>query len=730
MRTATKAACLALLLVAPMAHASEGEIVAPLGAPPTPAPSFSPDRLIVEWADGAGQADRVNARDNAEVASMSTLGAPEFQLVRVEQGQDVDGALAALRSDPAVKVVTRDGYSAPNSIPNDPLFGQLWGLRNLGNGIDGFNGAVGGDDIEAAAAWDRTVGSPSTTIADIDSGYRFDSPDLGPVAWTNPGEIAGNGVDDDGNGYIDDSRGYDFVGSSADSPSSDNDPTDNNIVSGGHGVHTAGTMGAAGNNGSGITGVAQDVRIMPLRVCANSASNDNETLCPLSSQIAAINYAGANGARVANMSLGGTTFNTPVRDAFAHNPQTLYVISAGNDAENNDSNPHYPCGYQPTTSGIAGAIDNIVCVAATDQADELASFSDYGAGSVDLGAPGTETLSTYPVAEPHFKGDFQTDDFASTWSNSGGEGFGRASPGDGPLTSFGMSDSPVAAPVANSVHDTTLSTSVLIPAGYGACNLSAMRYRSGGAGGSFFYSVLSDDSPVFTNTVSTTTSGSAMVPFHTEPIAGLAGHSVKLRFGFTAGPAPTAENGIWLDDIELICNAPLATPPGYAFLEGTSMAAPHVTGTAGLLFSLKPAASVAEVRNALLAGVNPDPALSGTTTTGGRLDAAGALDALVPVPAAPPQTAPIAAAAGAGVTSRAATCIVPKLAGKTLSQAHAALSSAHCRLGEVRKPRAKKGHAPALIVKSSAPAAGARSASGTVDLQLGPKPRAKKKHHH
>ncbi len=830
-----------LLIAAPAALADGGERAAGDPAPVTPALGFSPSRLIVEWANGADRADRVSARAEAEVSSMRELGDPLFQLVRLGPGQDLGDALASLRGNPQVQAASRDGFSSLNSIPDDPLFGQLWGLQNLGGGVGGFAGAVLGADVNAPLAWDREDGSAAIVIADIDSGYRFDAPDLGPVAWANPGETA-NGVDDDGNGIVDDLHGADFVGPSADPVSlpSDGDPTDDNLISGGHGVHTAGTMGAAGDNGVGITGVAQDVRIMPLRVCANSANEGDEARCPSSSQIAAINYAGANGAKAANMSLGGTGFNSTVRDAFAHNPQTLFVISAGNDSEDNEDVPHYPCGYEPASSGIGGAIDNVICVAATDQADGLAGFSDWGASSVDLGAPGTETLSTYPVALAPVDDDFETDDFSSTWEATGGTGLGRAGAGDGPLTSFGMSDSPEVAPAPSSVHNITLTTGAAIPAGAGACTLSAMRFRRADAGSSFFYQVLSDGSSAFINSAKTDTPGSKMAAFHTTPIKGLGGHAVKVSFGYTAGPAPTSANGLWLDDVKLTCYAPLPTPPGYAFLQGTSMAAPHVTGAAGLLFSLKPSASVTEVREALLSGVDVVPSLVGKTVSGGRLDLVKAMDVLqgAPVdhdpPAAPvlSSTSPaspanaehariigsaeagsnvgihlgasckgaavgsgtaaelgspgIVVSVAAGTTSQFSaratdaagnasscsnsiaftnstpivvigpgkvfvdplgeplpssgapgatiapptlpSCKVPRLSGKTLAQAKRALAGAGCRVGKITKPKARRGQgAPALVVKSSSPAAGSLAPGDVVGLTLGPKP---KQHRH
>jgi subtilisin family serine protease len=829
-----------VLAFAPTALGGEERAASP-AAPATPPPVFSNSRVIVEWAAGADHADKAGARGDAEVAFESDLGNRDFQLVEVEAGQAAEDAISALRADPAVAVAERDGYSALDSIPNDPAFGQLWGLRNTGAGIDGAIGALPGADVNAPLAWDRAVGSPGTVIADIDSGYRFGDSELGAVAWSNPGETPANSADDDGNGLVDDVHGYDFVGPSADSPSNDADPSDDNLISGGHGIHTAGTMGAAGDNGIGITGVARNVRIMALRVCANSAAAGNEARCPTSSQVAAINYAGAEGARAANMSLGGTSFSEAVRNAIAANPGTLYVISAGNDAQDNDSVPHYPCDYDPLAEAKS-AVDNVLCVAATNQADELAGFSDWGATSVDLGAPGTEILSTFPAIEKSLHEDFEASDFASRWSKSGTDNFGRGGAGDGPLTSSGMTDSPGSAPAPVTQYDTTLTTGVAIPAGSGACTLRGMRYRDGGSGGTFYYQVLSDGSPVFTNSTSTPTPGSSMAPFNTVPILGLGGHSVKLRFGFTSGPTPTSANGIWLDELKLECYEPTSAPLAYAFLQGTSMAAPHVTGAAGLLFSLEPAATVEEVRDALLAGVDSVPSLSGITATGGRLDVAKAMDSLegdpvdTTAPAKPVLPDPVPGSgsndnhprikgtaeagstvvvfrgtacngsvaatgtagqlAGAGIevtvpdnsitffSARAidagrnesacsspttyledspeefgvireeqvtpatipvtpavqipsgfevqrirGVCTVPKLAGLTLGKATAALSHADCTLGSVVRPKAKKGHKLGpLVVKSSAPAAGAKT-TGKVNLTLGSKPKPRKHHH-
>ena len=581
----------ALVLAVPAvaSAAQERRVTADSAATTTPAPGAAvPGALIVVWKPDATRTDRLTARADADAGFVRTLGDPRFQLLRAQAGQTVGDALTALRANPNVQSAARNTYDVPQATTNDPLFGQLWGLQNVGAGIGGFSGALPGADVNALAAWDRTRGTPTTVIADIDSGYRFDAPDLAPVAWTNPADPA-NGADDDGNGIVDDTHGADFVGRSVNAIAVDGDPTDDNLNEGGHGVHTAGTMGAAGNNGIGISGVAQDVRIMPLRVCSwftdtnfFDGSDDSGTLCPADAQIQAINYAGAHGARAANMSLGGTTPNTAVRDALANNPSVLFVISAGNDGQNNDPGgvPHYPCAYDPSTSGIAGAVDNVICVAATDQADNLAAFSDFGASTVDVGAPGTEILSAFPVdAPPSFSDDFESNPFS--WSATGADGgFRRTS--EAPLTSNGMTDTPSSAPRADTEIAST-SPAIPIPAGYGACFFRQRRTVVAHLGGSYQYEVDSDGSPVFVSD-RVTTSGT----FETIPIPDVAGTNLTVTVLYSSGSTPPPTDGVWLDNLSVFCHAPLTTPPGYDFLDGTSMAAPHVAGAAAMLMGRHP----------------------------------------------------------------------------------------------------------------------------------------------
>jgi thermitase len=735
---------------------------------PVPAAEAPGGRVIVQWEAGTDRTERVEARADAGVVYGVELGDPDFQLVETRSGEGAAAAARALAADPAVALAEPDGLRQVEAAPDDPLFAQQWGLQNTGQAVDGLPAGKSGNDIDVLPAWERTIGVPSVVVADIDTGYRADSPDLESVEWTNLGDPE-NGVDDDGDGKIDDVHGWDFVGESIAAPTEDKDPTDSNVIAGGHGVHTAGIIGAKGNNGTGISGVAQNVRIMPLRVCTNDPSI-NEVRCLNSAIVAAINYAGAHGARVANLSLGGTSYSQAEVNAFAANPGTLYVISAGNDGANNDSGEsgtkghHYPCDYRPaveSTFGGTGPIENTICVAALDPSEALAAYSDWGNKSVDIAAPGSAVLSTFPASETFFSDNFETDNFASQWTTFGANpGFGRAGVGDGPLSSFGMTETPGAAPTANSTYGVKKAAAINLPVGTPACRIEGSRFRKGGT---MPYGVIVDGSEIRGFTGGETI-GASMLPFHTVPILGLGGHSVQPYFEYHASGAPAVGDGLWLDEVALACNAPLSVAPTYAFLDGTSMAAPQVSGAAALLFSLKSTATVAEVRAALLGAAKPVAALAGRTVSGGRLDVAAAMNQLVPVEAPgggggeapgggtggggtpivvgegtnevgtlPPGTVTkteeqiVTANPGAGnepTVTAPAGCTVPKLIGKTLGQARAALGAAGCKLGKVTSPKARRGAKPAkLVVRSAAPAAGAQAGGGTVAVALAAKPK-------
>jgi subtilisin family serine protease len=277
-------------------------------------------------------------------------------------------ALRRLMRDGLIERVEANQRVQASAAPNDPQFPAQWGLQNIGQA-----GGVPGADVKAPAAWDVQTGSPEIIVAVLDTGVDYTHPDLAANIWTNPGEIPGNGADDDGNGHADDVYGFDFYNFRP-------DPKDDN----GHGTHVAGVIGAVGNNGIGVAGVNWQVRIMSVKVLDFSGGGF------LSDTISGLHYAVDMGARVVNMSLATDEYSQSLADAVAAAEQAgvLVVAAAGNTATNNDASPRYPAGL--TNS-------NVIAVAATTPADQLASFSNSGPTSVLLGAPGAGIVSTVPA---------------------------------------------------------------------------------------------------------------------------------------------------------------------------------------------------------------------------------------------------------------------------------------------------------------------------------------------
>ena len=328
-----------------------------------------------------------------------------LSLMQMPVTRDADEVRAQLKNDPRIEYIEPNYIYRASVVPNDPQYNELWGMNNTGQ-----TGGTSDADLDAPEAWDTQTGSDSTLIAVIDTGVDYNHPDLAANIWTNPGEIAGDGLDNDNNGYVDDVRGWDFA-------NNDKDPMDDNL----HGTHVAGTIGAIGNNGIGVAGVNWRVKIMPLKFLAGNGSGT------LANAISAIIYGANKKARVMNNSWGGGGFSQALQDAinYANNAGSLFVAAAGNDGNDNDTSPNYPSNYE---------VPNVVAVAAIDHKGDLAVFgsggggqcgcggnviglpgSNFGATTVDLAAPGKDILSTTPgngyqklsgtsMATPHVAG--------------------------------------------------------------------------------------------------------------------------------------------------------------------------------------------------------------------------------------------------------------------------------------------------------------------------------------
>ncbi|HSK14574.1 MAG TPA: S8 family serine peptidase [Gaiellaceae bacterium] len=568
---------------------------------------FVPGELIVRFREDVSAAGASSALQARGARGAGTLGAPGLRLVKLPRDASVTAEAAALERDPRVLYAEPNYIYELTALPNDPLFGQLWGLHQASD-----------RDIDAPAAWNVTKGSAGVTVAVIDSGVAYGHPDLAPNMWVNSGEIPGNGIDDDGNGFVDDVRGWDFV-------QNDATPLDYN----GHGTHVAGTIGARGNNKTGVTGVNWSVKMMALRA-AGAGGN-----LPAAAIVNSVNYACMMGADVVNGSFGGPGFSATLRDAIKSVAcqNTLFVFAAGNSGWNLETNTSttnaYPCEYHRPAAAGGGDATNLICVAATNQNDVRASFSNYGATAVHLAAPGVGTLSSWPaysdVAGTMDGMEGTNAEFNARWGNRmtvpGTPAWGRATEKKA-RGSYSLADSP-GDDYANNMFNWIDRLVPMSLSGRVGCRVAYQMWIDSEFEFDWFdIWASSTGANPWVRAGSWTGYSNRFVPI-TDDISAFDGGNVFFRLLFESDEIFIDLDGVHIDDLHAECLA--LNGSAYEAISGTSMATPHVAGVAALYLAANPSFAPEDVKAAILGGVDPRPGLTGVVSTGGRLNAARTL---------------------------------------------------------------------------------------------------------
>lgn len=564
------------------------------------APTRQPE-VLVHFSAGPASVLRDQALDAVDAAADRAVpGVRGMRVVTLPPGESAVAAADQLDARRGV------AWAMPNrldarlfGIPDDPAFGSLWAFRNTGQVVEGVAGTPGAD-IGATLAWDVTTGSTGVAVAVADSGVAPGHPDLAANIDT---ASARNFVPP----YAQ-REAYPYT--SGVDPSNWDDPQ-------GHGTHVAGTVAAVGNNGLGVAGVNWRASIVPVRI----GYFDGSVVPEASSAYSSLAWA-ATHARVVNMSFGG--YGPPAEQAayetvFAQHPNTLFVAAAGNGdgsgngVDNDGPGPLLPC---------AAASPNLICVAATDQSDRLAPFSNYGATTVDLAAPGVNIFSTAqafatPFSDPDLTGFGSWAQVpAGSWSTYvvGGEHVLQL--GDDSTSLAAGTRTLTLPPVAASGRDCRLSV-------LAAIDLSAV------AGGDFEVWASATGMPARR----VLDAGAQANSFEVDLSAfdGAAGLSVEFRAsGGAAVYGASQPQYVLMAEPTIACVTDEPAQGEYAYKSGTSMAAPIVSGAAALLLARRPDLTVAQLRRALLDTATPRQSLAGKMVTGGRLDLAAAMASIAP----------------------------------------------------------------------------------------------------
>jgi len=560
---------------------------------------YSPNRILVKFKPGVSGPARALVAQTYGAQAMTALAyQPDITVVVLPPAQAVAEAIRAYSGHPSVAYAQPDYIYHIEAIPNDTDYAQQWAANNTGQTITTGTwtptAGTAGDDMSLESAWNAQTDCSAVTVAVVDSGINYNATELAGNMW------AGNAR-----------HGQNFA---ADAPTGvGSDPMDLN----GHGTHVAGIIGAIGNNGAGVAGVCWKASLMAVRVMDASGAGLTSTI------VSGIGYAVANGAKIINMSLGGNGYD-PTFDNAISSLQTsgvLAVVAAGNSGWNNDSGatPTYPCNFTQS---------NLICVAALDQNFAHASFSNYGATSVDVGAPGTNILSTYAGAHATITdlapGVASTGWTAtSTTAQTGGgwlpgttgvlsdptAGWGTA------LYNAGTDDRVYKAFSLTGVNAAVLDARVMVNINSG--DYLNVNYNS--LGGDPFASGGINAFGATGLNLGTTT----WYAFGGLDITPCIGTTCTVGFQLTSAAASTRSYGVQLENLTITTLTLNNT--GFATLDGTSMATPETTGVAALVWAHNPQYTYTDVANAVKLGGRPVTALSGITATGNAVNGMGSL---------------------------------------------------------------------------------------------------------
>ena len=607
--SAALAAFASLVLLVQISVGSAAAVLPAPGDAESSYPAYVPGEVVVGFTKGSDSEQISDSLEAIEAEdSESVQGLAKTRVVEIDEADDVEAAADELDDQAGVRWAEPNYIVQTQSLPNDPKLGLLWGLRNVGqnsqlnpvgsqlnpDGVPIFGRP--GVDVGAPSAWKKTTGS-TRKIAVIDSGIEATHPDLGPnlnrklsrnfVATPDSGDPFDWKVDPDA---------WDDQNS--------------------HGTHVAGTIGAVGDNGLGVTGVNWKTRLVAVRSMGSTGSGNAADIAE------SFAYVGRKGIPIANASIGGQAGGEEVevwKEAIEASPDTLFVISAMNAGTNNDEVPYYPCNFK---------LPNILCVAAIDSRAKKPDFSNYGRKSVDVGAPGVAIESTvpnfsFPLDVDFTKGIANFDQQPYPWKL---EDLGA------PVLIFDGHDGDVPSPVAEA--SATLKDPVdLSDQRFCRIDLGKFQFENTfklGGNQSFSIEYRVDGGPAKQVPNAEITAGDLEnIPEGTPltfPLAELEGASeVEFSLVFKANGTLTPLPLIVISKMKVECVSPMPPEGAYKAISGTSMASPHVAGVAGLVKSVAPKAGPEKLKKIIMNSVVPTKSLKGKTVTGGRVDAGRAV---------------------------------------------------------------------------------------------------------